>query len=55
MPDLPAGATAADLLLDSDVRVRRTILTFINDKQFDPATPLADNDRVTFLSPLSGG
>jgi molybdopterin converting factor small subunit len=68
--EMPAAATAADLaskvagahgqtlqnlLLDDAGRPRKTILIFINNKQSDPAAPLKDNDRVTFLSPLSGG
>ncbi|MCE5279033.1 MAG: MoaD/ThiS family protein [Planctomycetaceae bacterium] len=68
--EMPAGATAADLasqvagahgqtlehlLLDEAGLPRKTILIFINNKQSDSATLLKENDRVTFLSPLSGG
>ncbi len=49
------GQTLRGLLLDADGQVRKTILVFINNRQSGSATPLKDNDRVTFLSPLSGG
>ena len=59
--ELPAGATAADLarMLGqdnprlSDLLVRTRVA--VNAEFADPETPLAENDEVAFLPPMSGG
>lgn len=49
------GAEAARALLDNGV-LHRSILVFVDDEQVrDAQTKLNDGQRVTFLSPISGG
>jgi molybdopterin converting factor small subunit len=45
------------MLVTGDGVPQPTLLVFIRDEQrrLDDATPLADGDVVTFLSPISGG
>jgi molybdopterin converting factor small subunit len=45
------------MLVTGDGVPQPTLLVFVRDEQrrLDDATPLADGDVVTFLSPISGG
>lgn len=45
------------MLVNGEGVPQPTLLVFVRDEQMrlDDATPLADGDVVTFLSPISGG
>lgn len=50
------GDEARRVLLDSGGILQPSILIFVDDEQVrDPSTKLANGQRVTFLSPISGG
>ncbi len=58
---VPAGATVHDLL-DQLCRdyptladVRRALRVAVNQEYVDPQHPLADNDEVALIPPVSGG
>ena len=58
---MPDGATVTDLLAavtggdeDSTAILKQT-RAFIDGKQADRATPLADGAEVTFMRPIAGG
>ena len=59
--EMPDGATIADLLavVSNGDEGARTILkqtrAFIDGKQADRASPLADGAEVTFMRPIAGG
>jgi molybdopterin converting factor small subunit len=59
--EMPDGATVTDLLakVTGDDEDARTILkqtrAFIDGKQADRATPLADGPEVIFMRPIAGG
>jgi molybdopterin converting factor small subunit len=59
--EMPDGATVTDLLAtvtggdeDGTVILKQT-RAFIDGKQADRATPLADGSEVTFMRPIAGG
>ena len=58
--EMPDGATVTDLLAavtgdeDSKAILKQT-RAFIDGKQADRATPLADGAEVTFMRPIAGG
>ena len=51
------GAEFSALLFDDAGTFRPSLLIMVNDEQVDPnpAFPLNDRDRITLLSPMSGG
>jgi molybdopterin converting factor small subunit len=51
------GREFAELLFDEAGAFRASLLITVNDEQVDanPALPLNDRDRITLLSPMSGG
>jgi molybdopterin converting factor small subunit len=59
--EMPDGSTVTDLLaaVTSDDEDSKAILkqsrAFIDGKQADRATPLADGTEVTFMRPIAGG
>ena len=60
-PELDTGASAADLLRLYAARFPRlgeigaSLVLAVNREFGDPARPLAENDEVAFLPPVSGG
>jgi molybdopterin converting factor small subunit len=59
--EMPDGATVTDLLAavtggDEDGKaILKQTRTFIDGKQADRATPLADGAEVIFMRPIAGG
>ena len=58
--EMPDGATVTDLLAkvtgDEDARtILKQTRAFIDGKQADRATPLADGPEVIFMRPIAGG
>lgn len=59
--DMPPGATVADLferyaLRHETLRAARPSIVFARNREFTrPETPLAEQDEVAFLPPVSGG
>lgn len=51
------GTALKELLIAADGGPAATILCFINDQQIDWQQPptLRDGDRITLMSPISGG
>ena len=51
------GKALADLLLEDGGQPRATALVFVGDEQvdWDSPPPLGEGDKVTIVSPLSGG
>jgi molybdopterin converting factor small subunit len=59
--EMPDGATVTDLLAaitggdDASKAILKQTRVFIDGKQADRATPLADGAEVTFMRPIAGG
>jgi molybdopterin converting factor small subunit len=59
--EMPDGATVTDLLAavtngdEDDKAILKQTRAFIDGKQADRATPLADGAEVTFMRPIAGG